>query len=446
MSAALILPVYAKEEEDSSFSTIHTPLDARLTSHTKFRAQSDRSTVLHGSFIVLVYDAPHVAAVIQDHQLLRRPLHIYQRVLTGFAVDSLEERTLEALLNDARVELVAEDGRLDEDEEQAPSTAPFPHPLLPPLIATQSAAPWHLDRLDGAGGGDLLYHYPAHAAVHIDVFLLDSGLRATHTEFFSGSSLPSRVHVPCFADVGPCHTDTNGHGTHVASIVGGVQYGVAKAVTLHDVRIRDAANVLRWAYLYAGWDYVVEQAQLYPNRTMIANVSYSGSSFEVADRAAQQVLDAGVIMIAAAGNQAADACDRSPARVPGVVAVGSMAVGDVRAASSNTGPCLTLWAPGSDIAAAGMDSDTAVTVKSGTSMAAPVVAGVMALYLAEGWTLDDLLADAEVVESLADPVTTGKLVSVQRLLQQQGSSSPAPTTTSPSAAPGTPSPSQETWS
>jgi len=144
-------------------------------------------------------------------------------------------------------------------------------------------------------------------------------------------------------------------------------------------------------------------------------------------------VNAGVIMVAAAGNQNEDACDRSPARVPGVIAVGSMAEGDVQAQSSNFGPCVDIWAPGRDILSAGFANDDDIQTKSGTSMAAPMVAGVLAMYMQAGWTLENMLADAEYVDALTDRASTGRLVSVRRLIEG-GTRSP---TMSPSTSPTT---------
>jgi hypothetical protein len=148
---------------------------------------------------------------------------------------------------------------------------------------------------------------------------------------------------------------------------------------------------------------------------MYVSATVTGGTFEVADQAAQRVLDAGVVLVAAAGNQSGNACDRSPARVPGVVAVASMGEDDRPALSSNTGPCVDLWAPGRDIVAAGLPDPTSITTKSGTSMATPMVAGVMAIYFSAGGTLANLLADAEYVEALAGEETTGRLLSLSRL-------------------------------
>lgn len=63
------------------------------------------------------------------------------------------------------------------------------------------------------------------------------------------------------------------------SIIGGRTYGVAKGVTIHDVRIRDHNNTLRWAHLYAGFDYVVAERRRFPDRKLLINVSYSGTCF-----------------------------------------------------------------------------------------------------------------------------------------------------------------------
>ena len=147
----------------------------------------------------------------------------------------------------------------------------------------------------------------------------------------------------------------------------------------------------------------------------------------MADQATQNLIDAGIIVIAAAGNQNEDSCNRSPARVPGVIAVGAMGQGDVRSHTSNIGACIDIWAPGMQILGAGVASDTAIVTKSGTSMAAPMVTGALALYLSAGWTIDNLLADAEYVPALADETTTGRLLSLRKLVSGE--------TRSPTVAP-----------
>ena len=221
-----------------------------------------RETVVNGSYVVLVQQFADIQDILAEYGL--RSSKIYRHVLTGFAVDRMTEQMVDELLLDPRVNSVAEDGLMDEEEEEEEDS----YVVEPQPVRVQSPATWNLDRLDGKGG-DFEYQY-RYNGTGVHVYILDSGVRATNLEF------ENRVATECFGEIGPCNTDNNGHGSHVAGIVGGKTYGVAKGVTIHDVRIRDEDNALRWAYLYSGLDYVVAEKRKYPDRKLLINVSYSG--------------------------------------------------------------------------------------------------------------------------------------------------------------------------
>lgn len=235
-----------------------------------------RTTVVTASYVILLEDLNDLSDVIGDYGF--RPLEVYRHVLEGFAVEDVSDTVFDALLADPRIALVAEDGILDDEQDDGNNTQQQQSsPPPPPPVQTQSPAVWHLDRLDGKGG-DLRYDY-RYDGTDVHVYVLDSGIRATHREFRNDDDDDdNRVATPCFDGVGPCRADDDSHGTHVAGLVGGRAYGVAKGVTLHDVRIRDVHDDLRWAYLYAAWDHVVEERRRHPRRKMIVNVSYSGTS------------------------------------------------------------------------------------------------------------------------------------------------------------------------
>jgi subtilisin family serine protease len=165
---------------------------------------------------------------------------------------------------------------------------------------------------------------------------VDAGIRATHQEF------GGRVASECYSDIGTCNTDTESHGTHIASLAGGSTYGVAKQVTIHDTRIYDDMGIVSWSNLMSGLDYVAGE-QLRSSGTVVVNVSMGGGGYDVVDNAIQKTLDTGAVVVVAAGNQALDACDRTPSRVPGVVTVGATDISPgVRRPSSNYGPVRTV--------------------------------------------------------------------------------------------------------
>jgi subtilisin family serine protease len=208
----------------------------------------------------------------------------------------------------------------------------------------------------------------------VSVYVIDSGIRSTHHEF-GGRVKPGVT----FVDDGLGTEDCTGHGTHVAGIVGGATAGVATGVDLVPVRVINCRGVGSIADVVAGIDWVA-QHHVSP---AVASFSLTAGSRNVEiDQAVRRAIDAGVVFVVSAGNDDKDACDVSPARVPGAVVVGSVDVQtQARAADSNWGECVSLFAPGVSVRSAWNDSDVSMAHDSGTSMASPFVAGLAAQHL-----------------------------------------------------------------
>jgi len=206
----------------------------------------------------------------------------------------------------------------------------------------------------------------------VTAFILDTGIRADHSEF-NGRVLPGFSVI----NDGNGTTDCHGHGTHVAGIVGGRLYGVAKQVMLVPVRVMDCAGVGTVSGLISALEWVGNTKQ----RPAVANVSIGGMTSKALNAAIAAVVAKGVTVVVAAGNKGVDACKASPASAPNVISVGATNKEGALAPYSNFGPCVRIFAPGSEVVSAWHTSDTATKTLSGTSMASPSVAGLAALAL-----------------------------------------------------------------
>jgi len=138
----------------------------------------------------------------------------------------------------------------------------------------------------------------------------------------------------------------------------------------------------------------------------VANVSIQAPPDDALDMAVRGSIAAGVTYVVSANNAYGDACNYSPSRVADAITVAATTSSDARTTYSNAGPCVDIFAPGDSITSATSTSDTATAVMSGTSMAAPHVAGAAALYLAA----NPDASPAEVAGSLAANATPGVVI------------------------------------
>ncbi|GAA4725385.1 Peptidase inhibitor I9 [Promicromonospora umidemergens] len=241
---------------------------------------------------------------------------------------------------------------------------------------TQSPVPsWGLDRIDQVELPlDDSYTYESTGS-GVTAYIVDTGILNTH-EDFGGRAVSGTDTVDGDDDA----TDCAGHGTHVAGTVGGSAYGVAKDVSLVGVRVLDCGGSGSFDGVIAGIDWVTADHQA--GEPAVANMSLGGGFSQAVNDAVSTAVADGVTFALAAGNDSgADACDGSPSSTPEAITVGATEDSDARAAYSNIGTCVDIFAPGTGITSAWYTGDMDTNTISGTSMATPHVAGAAALVL-----------------------------------------------------------------
>jgi len=295
--------------------------------------------------------------------------HVYTHAIKGFSIEMPEAGAI-ALSRDPKVEYVEEDAEAKADTSEPTNN-------------------WNLDRIDSQFGRNGQYYFPnRETGAGVNAYILDSGIKLSHRQFSNADGSGNRATLD--ADFvwwdGQNGNDCTGHGTAVASVLGGRNFGVAKGVRLHGVRIFGCSDWTLTSTIIAGVDWVTQNSV----KPAVANMSLdvpgwiNGSALDDAIRTS---IFTGVTYVVSAGNESGDVKDFTPARIPEVITVAATDINDVKTSTSNFGPGVDLFAPGENIIVAdffdnnhnGIPDDFGFA--DGTSLAAPAVAGAVARFL-----------------------------------------------------------------
>jgi cerevisin len=301
-----------------------------------------------------------------------------------------DDETLEAIRNHPDVDYIERDSEvriLGGDEPEI-----------------ENNSPWGLARIshrDSLSFGTWnKYLYAADGGEGVDVYVIDTGTNVEHVDFEGrakwGKTIPN----------GDADEDGNGHGTHCSGTVAGKKYGVAKKAHVYAVKVLRSNGSGTMSDVVKGVEFAAkshsEAVSAAKNgkkkgfKGSTANMSLGGGKSTTLDMAVNAAVDAGLHFAVAAGNDNADSCNYSPAAAENAVTVGASTLLDERAYFSNYGKCNDIFAPGLNILSTWIGSKHATNTISGTSMASPHIAGLLAYMLSLQPAKDSAYAVADI--------------------------------------------------
>ena len=270
--------------------------------------------------------------------------------------------------------------------------------------ATEKSAPWGLARISHRDELTFStfnkYLFSSDGGEGVDVYVIDTGTNYNHVDF------EGRAHWGKTIPAGDADEDGNGHGTHCSGTIAGKKFGVAKKANVYAVKVlksngsgsmSDVVKGVEWAAIrHADNVKAAKAGKKKGFKGSTANMSLGGGKSPTLDLAVNAAVDLGLHFAVAAGNDNADSCNFSPAAAEKAVTVGASTIADERAYFSNFGKCNDIFAPGLNILSTWVGSKYATNTISGTSMASPHIAGLLAYLLSMQPSSDSAYSVAEI--------------------------------------------------
>ncbi|KAI1342512.1 proteinase T-like protein [Xylariaceae sp. FL0016] len=341
--------------------------------------------LIEGQYIVKLYDEAEMSALDTTLSAMHaKAKHSWTtKGFKGFAA-ALDAEELATLQNHAHVEFIEQDARVSIS-----------------AYTTQTGATWGISRISHEDSQST-YVYDSSAGEGTCAYIIDTGIYTAHSDFDGRATWLAN-----YADNDD--SDGNGHGTHVAGTVGSTTYGVAKQTSLYAVKVLDASGSGTNSGVISGMNFVTDDAatRSCPNGA-VANMSLGGGKTTAVNRAATNMVAAGVFLAVAAGNDGDDASSYSPASAADACTVGATTSADRFASYSNTGSLVDILAPGTSVTSLWIDSKTDTNTISGTSMATPHITGLGAYLL----TLEGAMDPVELCQYIQSIATEDAITNV----------------------------------
>lgn len=271
----------------------------------------------------------------------------------------------------------------------------------------QKNAPRHLARLSSREGlydqkEPFTYKYDF-SGKDVVAYVIDTGIDFEHPEFQSRAFKGGNF-------VNETDGDKNGHGTHVAGIIGSKTYGVAKDVKLVEVKVLNKNGQGDLISILKGIEYAANDRKE-KNVKGVANMSLGSVYIGIMNDAVNAAFKSGLVVVSAAGNFNSHASLFSPSSAEHSITVGALDdKTDTIAVFSNFGSKVNVFASGVEVESLNIHDRKGSVAYSGTSMASPVVAGLAAGFLEKGVSPSEI-PDKIIQLSTEGIITKSKLSS-----------------------------------